>query len=158
MVNIQFETPVNYSNTNYSVKDMIKLFEIKSCDFNNTISTVNSDSLCYEKNFKKLEKQKSNQQSIGTNLKNVPNTTESTVFFIDQDYYEIFNPVYPPINDIFGQKNKKNTKKSFKNNIKSNTLNNFNQNKYNNYMINNYFNCLWQIGDEFSEIHCFPLL
>lgn len=150
MLNIQLETPVNYS-----VKEMIKLFDNKSNDFNKTISTVNSDSLFHEKDFKKPEKQKSNQKNISNKAQKAPDSTESTVFIIDQEYYEIFNPVYPSITDTFRQKIKKNKNSSqYYRNIKANT--NFNQNKYK-YIINNYSNYLLQVGDEFSEIHCLPL-
>ncbi|EAK87585.1 hypothetical protein [Cryptosporidium parvum Iowa II] len=160
MFNMQFEGTLNYPKPNHSVKEMVKLFDIKSNDFNNTISTINSDSNHFEQELKTTKK-KSNYQNNTKKIKKVLDPLQSSLYVIDQEHFEIFDPVYPSMTEIFQQriKKKKYPKTSSKtNNINNKTLSNFSQNKYNNnHIINNYFNYLWQVGDEFSEIHCFPL-
>ncbi|KAH8582957.1 uncharacterized protein ELE39_002302 [Cryptosporidium sp. chipmunk genotype I] len=159
MLNIQFEGSANYPSTSHPVKEMVKLFDIKSNDFNNTISTVNSDSYYFEKNFKTSNKQNSKNPNNKNKVKKAVDPPQSSLL-IDQDYYEIFDPVYPSMSNIFKQKiKKKNCPKenSKANDINNKTLSNFKQNQYyNNHVIKNYLNYLWQVGDEFSEIHCFP--
>ncbi|KAK9172701.1 hypothetical protein CmeUKMEL1_15655 [Cryptosporidium meleagridis] len=159
MFNMQFESAHNYSKPNHSVKEIVKLFDIKSNDFNNTISTINSDSNYFEQEFKTSNKQNSNYQNNTKKIKKILDPLQSSLYVIGQEHFEIFDPVYPSMTEIFQQKIKKKIYPKISSKTNNNkTLPNISQNKYNNnHIINNYFNYLWQVGDEFSEIHCFPL-
>ncbi|KAJ1608684.1 hypothetical protein OJ253_1837 [Cryptosporidium canis] len=152
MFNFHFGHLSNHLSSDFSVSDFNKPADTKPSCFNNTISTLNSDSAFLE-SFEKPEIRKQDKKSHHSHGA-THNRTQSFGYIIDQDYYEIVYPILGPLHEQPRAKSSivpssKESSRASKDNAPLPTVSN--------YFVRNYMNYIWQVGDEFSEVHSLPL-
>ncbi|KAJ1610030.1 hypothetical protein OJ252_2032 [Cryptosporidium canis] len=152
MFNFHFGHPNNHLSSDFSVSDFIKPADTKPSCFNNTISTVNSDSAFLE-SFEKPETRKQGKKSHHSQGA-IQRRGQSFGYIIDQDYYEIVYPILGPLHEQPRARSSTDpssgeSSRASKDSASPPTVSS--------YFVRNYMNYIWQVGDEFSEVHSLPL-
>lgn len=152
MHNTQFGGTVDYFNSRYFAEEIIESLNTKLNNFNNTISTVSSGSHYHSEDITRMFG--CQRTSQGNRSSKVKMTAEEVGFLsqrrlntVGQDSYKPPSPEFSSINsESIIQVSNKGKEFSSCSRKKRNS---------NSYLLDNYLSYIWQIGDEFSEIHFF---
>ncbi|KAF7458863.1 RmlC-like jelly roll fold containing protein [Cryptosporidium felis] len=153
MISFPIQKPCNKRSNEGTIKDIVKLYEARKIDFNSTISTLTSEPYSFEKS--PVETRRSSLKI--KDKARISKELSDNIFSLDQTNYEI-HANGPLLQNFYlfkpksGNSDCRVTKPNQKQRIDTQRKPSCNE-----HVLQNYLEYIWQVGDEFSDLHSFPL-